>query len=214
MSKPYTDTEFSTQIIEDRNWRIREISDLKSAIKRGDDGLRKVLLRALIALCYAHWEGYIRFSARKYLEYVALRRFKYNELNPQFFRNYFLSKLAALSTSRASVADRCALVDEILNSTTARFSRVNDDLVNTKANLSFGVFADICIVCGVEPDAFADKATFIDIVLLKRRNAIAHGEDTFVAFSDLDEISGITIGMMRAFGDMVENQVVLQTYKL
>lgn len=214
MSKPYSDTNFSTQIIDDRNWRIKEISDLKLAIKRGDDGLQRVLLRALVALCYAHWEGYVRFSARKYLEHVALRRFKYSELNRQFLRNYFLPRLAALSVSRASVEDRCALVDEILNSETARFSRVNDDLVNTKANLNFDVFSNICIVCGASPNAMADKATFIDVVLLKRRNAIAHGEDTFVAVEDLDEISNDTIGLMRAFGDMLENQVVLQTFKL
>lgn len=214
MSKPYTDTDFSAQIVDDRNWRIKEISDLKSAIRRGDEGLRRVLLRALVALCYAHWEGYVRFSARKYLEHVALRRFQYGELNPQFLRNYFLPRLAALSTSRASITDRCALVDEILNSETARFSRVNEDLVNTKSNLSFDVFADICIVCGVPPEALADKATFIDVVLLKRRNAIAHGEDTFVAVQDLDEVCNDTIALMRAFGDTLENHVVLQTYKL
>lgn len=214
MSKPYTDADFSTQLIQERNWRIREISDLKLAIKRSDSGLRRVLLRALVTLCYAHWEGYIRFSAKKYLEHVALRRFHYKELNTQFIRNYFLPRLAALSTSRASVADRCALIDEILNSSTTRYSRVNDDLVNTKANLNFEVFSDICIVCGIAPETFADSSTFIDVVLLKRRNAIAHGEDTFVAVNDLDEICGDTIGLMRTFGDTLENQAVLQTYKI
>lgn len=214
MSKPYTDADFSAQIIEDRNWRVKEISDLKSAIKRSDDGLRRVLLRALVAICYAHWEGYVRFSAKKYLEHVALRRFQYNELHRQFVRNYFLPRLAALSTSRATVADSCTLMDDILNSGTARFNRVNDDLINTKANLNFDVFADICVVCGVAPEAFSDRATFIDIVLLKRRNAIAHGEDTFVAFDDLDEIANGVIETMRAFGNTLENQVVLQTYKL
>ena len=61
--------------------------------------------------------------------------------------------------------------------------------------------------------SFAVKSTFIDIVLLKRRNAIAHGEDTFVGLDDLDEITSETIGLMRAFGDELENRVVLQAYK-
>ena len=51
---------------------------------------------------------------------------------------------------------------------------------------------------------FADKSTFIDVVLQRRRNAIAHGEDTFVALNDLDQISDDTIGLMRAFGDEFE----------
>ena len=75
------------------------------------------------------------------------------------------------------------------------------------------MFTDICLVCGVPPASFAAKSTFIDVVLLKRRNAIAHGEDTLVGLDDLDEITNETIGLMRAFGDELENRVVLQTYK-
>jgi hypothetical protein len=213
VSKPYTEADYSAQITEDRNWRIKEISDLKTAIRRGDENLQRVLLRALIAICYAHWEGYIRFSARKYLEHVALRRFQYGTLDRQFFRNYFLPQLATLSTSKTGIAERCALVDKILDSSGLRFSRVNDDLINTKANMNFEVFADICLVCGVSAHPFADKSTFIDVMLLKRRNAIAHGEDTLVGLNDLDEITNDTIGLMRAFGDALENHVVLQTYK-
>lgn len=213
MSKPYTEADFSAQITEDRNWRIKEISDLKATIRRGDAGLQRVLLRALVTICYAHWEGYVRFSARKYLEHVALRRFQYGELDRQFFRNYFLPRLAAMSNSKVTVANRCYLIDEILGSSDHRFSRVNEDLINTKANLNFEVFTDICLVCGVPVDRFADQSTFIDVVLLKRRNSIAHGEDTLVALDDLDEIANGTVALMRAFGDALENHVVLQTYR-
>lgn len=213
MSKPYTEADFSAQITEDRNWRIKEISDLKTAIRRGDANLQKVLLRALTAICYAHWEGYVRFSARKYLEHVALRRFAYSGLNKQFFKNYFLPRLAALSVSKTSIAERCELIDEILSSSDARFSRVNQDLVNTKANLNFEVFTDICLVCGVAADDFTHKSTFVDVVLLKRRNAIAHGEDTLVALGDLDEMANGTIELMRSFGDALENHVVRQSYR-
>lgn len=214
MSKPYSEADFSVQITEDRNWRIKEISDLKVAVKRGDQNLQKVLLRALVAICYAHWEGYVRFSARKYLEHVALRRFQYGQLDRQFFRNYFLPRLSALSTSKASIVERCTLIDEILNSSDHRFSRVNDDLINTKANLSFDVFADICLVCGVPVQPFAERSTFIDIVLLRRRNSIAHGAETLVGLDELDDIANETIALMRGFGDALENHVVLQTYKV
>lgn len=213
MSKPYTEADFSAQITEDRSWRLREISDLKTAINRADGNLRRVLLRGLVTICYAHFEGYIRFAARKYLEYVALRKFKYSEIDRQFLRNYFLPRLAALSTSKTGIAERCSLVDEILDSSDRRFSRVNDDLVNTKANLNFDVFTDICLVCSVPKAPFADKATFVDVFLLRRRNGIAHGEDTFVGVEDLDELAGGTVELMRAFGDALENHVCLNDYK-
>lgn len=214
MSKPYTEADFSAQVTEDRNWRIKEISDLKSAIKLGDGSLRKVLLRALVAICYAHWEGYIRFAAKKYMEYVALRRLQFAELDRQFVRNYFLPRLAALSTSKASLVQQCNIIDEVLNSSEHQFKRVNDDLINTRANLNFNVFSDICIVCGVSLGNFEDNTTFIDHVLLKRRNSIAHGEDTLIGFAELDEIASGTINLMRAFGDALENHVYRKTYKV
>lgn len=213
MSKPYTEADFSTQIVQDRSWRLREISDLKSAIIRADESLRRVLLRALITICYAHWEGYVRFSARKYLEHIALRKFQYSELTPQFLKNYFLPRLATTSNSRLSVTERCSLLDEILTSSDRRFSRMNEDLINTKANLNFEVLSDICLVCTIPIEPFADQATFVDVVLLKRRNAIAHGEDTLVGIEDLDDLTSGTVGMMRAFGDALENHVVLKSYK-
>jgi hypothetical protein len=213
MSKPYTDTDFSTQITEDRSWRIKEISDLKNAILDADARLRRVLLRALITICYAHWEGYVRFAARKYLEHVALRKYQYKELDKQFLRNYFLPRLAALSIHKTSIKERCNLVDEVLGASSRRFSQANDDLVNTKANLSFDVFMDICLVCGVAMPVFADKSDFIDVFLLKRRNAIAHGEETLVEVEDLDELTNETVAIMRLFGDALENRVVLKNYK-
>jgi len=213
VSKPYSEADFSAQITEDRNWRMKEISDLKSAIRQGDKSAQRVLLRALITICYAHWEGYVRFAAKKYLEHIAIRKFPYRELDSQFFKNYFLPRLAAAGGMKLSVTDRCALVEEILTSLDKRFSRVNDDLVNTKANLNFEVFSDICLVCGVSTHAFSDSSTFIDVVLLKRRNAIAHGEETLVAIDDLNEVANGTIYLMRAFGDALENHVILQTYK-
>ncbi|WP_108661035.1 MAE_28990/MAE_18760 family HEPN-like nuclease [Acuticoccus kandeliae] len=214
MSKPYTETDFSVQITEGRNWRIREISDLKLAIRRGDENLQRVLLRALVTISYAHWEGYIRYSARKYLEHVALRRMRYGELDRQFLKNYCLPRLSALAVSQKSILERCRILDEILNSPDLRFIHVNYDLINTKSNLTFDVFSDICLICGIDGTHFERKSSFINIVLLKRRNEIAHGEDTLVSKSDLDQIADETIGLMRAFGDALENSVILKTYKL
>ena len=147
------------------------------------------------------------------MEHIALRKFQYAELDRQFLRNYFLPRLAGLSTSKTSLYERCTLLNDILDSSNRKFSRVNDDLINTKSNLNFDVFTDICLVCCVQLHPFEDKATFIDTMLLKRRNAIAHGEDTFVHIDDRNELSTETIALMRSFGDALENQVSLNSYK-
>ncbi|WP_421880514.1 MAE_28990/MAE_18760 family HEPN-like nuclease [Pacificispira sp.] len=212
MSKPISAEDFSNQITNDRTWRIKEISDLKAEILRSDKNLQRVLLRAIVAVCYAHWEGFVRFSARKYLEHIALRRLQYSELSPQFLKNYFLPKLAALSKTKSSITQRCDLLDDIFSSSGRRFSKLNEDLINTKSNLNYDVLCDICLVCDVDCDVFERFHTFIDVVLLKRRNAIAHGEDTMVGLEDLSEVADNTIAIMRMFGDALENDVVLKNY--
>jgi len=213
MSKPYTADDFTNLVTSDRTWRIREISDLKTAILRADHSLERVLLRALVTISYAHWEGHVRRSAKLYLTHIALRKHQYGDLSPQFLKNYFLPRLSALSTSKANMAAKCTLLDDILSSSNKQFSRVNEDLVNTKSNLNSEVLREICLICGVSNEDFEKDEIFIDSNLLKRRNAIAHGEDTFIHKDDLDELAQRTIGLMRTFGDALDNKVQLQTYK-
>lgn len=213
MSKPRTEENLSQQLVEDRTWRIREISDLKSAISRADLIQKRVLLRALVTICYAHWEGYVRFVARKYLEHIALRQFRFSELNRQFLRNYFLPRLSSLTLSKGSVTELCALIDDIFDAENLRFSRVNQDLVNTRSNLNMDVFSDICKICGLPVESYQDEGTFIDVMLLKRRNAIAHGEDTFIGEDDSDELVNKTIQLMRSFADALENNIYLKNYR-
>ena len=105
------------------------------------------------------------------------------------------------------------LVDDILNASDRRFSKLNEDIVSTRSNLNFDVFTDICLVCGVPIEFFRDEATFIDVLLLKRRNAIAHGEDTMVNVEDLDTMASKTVNLMRGFGDALENLVCLGGYR-
>lgn len=212
MSKPYTADDFSSLVTADRTWRIREISDLKTAIRRADQNLGKVLLRALVTISYAHWEGHVRNSAKLYLIHVALRKHPYTSLNSQFLKNYFLPRLTALSKSKGSIESRFNFLDEILTSSNKQFSRVNDDLINTKSNLNSEVLREICLVCDISYQEFIEHEAFIDAMLLKRRNAIAHGEDTFIAKDDLDEVTNTTIALMRMFGDALDNQVQLKTY--
>lgn len=213
MTKPFSEFDLASQLTQGRTWRIREISDLRTTILRADKIGQRVLLRALVAICYAHWEGYVRFAAVKYLEHIALRKMPYSSLGRQFYKNYFLPRLAALSSSKTSLEERCNLVDQILDSSANRFSRVNEELVNTQSNLNYSVFCDICLICGVPYDSYHEKKLFIDVILLKRRNAIAHGEETFVDVKDLETITQTTIELIREFGDSLENQAALKAYK-
>lgn len=213
MSKARTEAELTQQLTGDRTWRIQEISDLVDAVEKADPRLRQVLLRSLVAIAYAHWEGGVRFAARKYMEFISMRRHPYRELDRQFLRNYFLPRLAAVAQAGMNIEDRCKLIDEIISAGDKRFTKSNDELINTRANLNFDVFSDICLVCGVDASSFDKHATFIDVMLLKRRNSIAHGEETLVEPADLKVIADTTMELIRSFSDALENRIYLRTFR-
>lgn len=211
MSKPFSEDDLANQLTQDLTWRLREISDLKAAVLGSDDVARPALIRALVAIAYAHWEGHVRFSSQKYLTHIALRKLTFAVLNPQFLRNDFLPRLAVIS--HKSMEERGLIVDAILSGSEKRFSRVNEDLINTRSNLNFDVLKDICRVCGIDISIFDGKETFIDIILLKRRNAIAHGEDTFVGIAELDDVSDGVIELMRTFSNQLQANAYLGVYR-
>jgi hypothetical protein len=211
MSKPKTDTELADQLDADLTWRIRELSTLKNAIASAT--LKHTLLRSLIPMLYAHWEGFIKFSAQKYLDYIALRKPLYKDLELQIYVNRFLLRLDALHRSRIGIEERCQLVKDILDSQNQRFSRYNTSLIDTRSNLNSEVLKEICIVCAIDFTPFATESTFIDVILLKRRNLIAHGEEIYVESHELDGIVTKGIALMRLFSDAIQNKVYTQSYR-
>jgi len=214
MSKPYTKDDFSNQIYTDRVWRIREISNLRSSIQLANEAQKVVLLRAMVAICYAHWEGSVKFTAKKFMQHVALRRLPYSTLESQFLRNLFIPRFSQMHKKRYNLEQSCELVDEVRTADSKKFSHLNEALIDTKSNLNFKVLSDICVVCGIDPTEFSQHRAFIDVFLLKRRNEIAHGEETAVDIKDLDKLKDTTISIIRQFGDLLENRLVLEEYKV
>lgn len=212
MSKAYTEADLADQLDSDLTWRLRELSDLKTAIANSQRNARSVLLRSLVTVLYAHWEGHIRFCAIKYFEHVTLRRHRYDQLEKQLYINSFLARLDTLHLNRVGISERCLLISNILDSSQSRFSRINPSLIDTRSNLSSRVLRDLCQICAIDYSYFEGKITFIDVILLKRRNSIAHGEETYIDNDELDILIAEGVGLMRAFKDALQNKVYTRSY--
>jgi hypothetical protein len=212
MSKPYSATDLSDQFDVELIWRRKELSDMKAAIKAADVASRSVLLRALVTLCYAHWEGYVRFCAMKYFEHLALTRRQYVKFERQVYVNSFLVRLDAMHKSRFSIEARSKLVNDILDGTQGRFAYIHDKLIDTKSNLNTDTMKDICIICSVDGAHFEDRRPFIDIILLRRRNAIAHGQPENIDATDIDQNVADTLALMDHFRTLLENKIYQKAY--
>lgn len=212
MSKPYSDADFSRILDAEMTWRRKELSDIKAAIKAADRFSQPPLLKAIVAMSYAHWEGYVRTCANRYFEHLTLRKRPFSDFERQIYVNSILGRLDALHRGRASVIDRCKLVNDILDGATKRFSSVSDGLVDTRSNLNTDVMIDICLICGIESGHFESNRTFIDVLLLKRRNNIAHGQQEDIRADEIDDFVARVLALMEYFRALLENKIYMKTY--
>jgi hypothetical protein len=212
MSKPYTEHDLSSILDTDLIWRRQELSDIKAAIKTADLVSKSVLLRAMIAMSYAHWEGYVRTCANRYFEHLTLRKKPFVEFERQIYVNSILVRLDALHHGRVSVEERCKLINDILDGGDGRFSYLNPDLVDTRSNLNTDVIKDICLICGVDSNHFEQNRFFLDVLVLKRRNAIAHGQQQFIQTDEIDDLVANILALMGSFRNLLENKVYTKAY--
>ncbi|MFB9985096.1 MAE_28990/MAE_18760 family HEPN-like nuclease [Mesorhizobium kowhaii] len=212
MSKPYSEQDLSDLFDEDLIWRRRELSDMKAVVKAADTAAKPVMLGAIITMIYAHWEGYVRLCANRYFEYLSIRKQPYTALERQIYVNAFLSRLDALHRSRASVEARCKIVNDILDGTDGTFRYVNPSLIDTKSNLNTDVIKEICLICALDQSYFESNRIFLDQIVLRRRNAIAHGQQEFIKEDEIDGLVSDILSLMQHFRTLLENKVYLKEY--
>ena len=107
---------------------------------------------------------------------------------------------------------RCKLINDILDGTGERFGYVNPTLIDTKSNLNTDVIKDICLICAVDSNHFESSRTFIDILVLKRRNAIAHGQQEYIQQDGIDDLVASILALMTHFRNLLENKVYQKQY--
>jgi len=144
--------------------------------------------------------------------YLTIRRRPYSDLERQIYVNAFLVRIDALHQGRANLEARCKLINDILDGTTGTFNYVHPSLIDTKSNLNTDVIKEICAICSVESSHFETQRVFLDQFLLKRRNAIAHGQQEFIAEAGMNDLVADILALMQHFRTLLENKVYQKQY--
>lgn len=207
---------FFENLDEDYGWRIKELNIIKNKIpgvknSSGRDNEQDALIRAGITLLYAHWEGFVKFAADCYLNYVSLRRLKHNELQSCFLALCLKKKINELETNRFELQQLA--VEFLLDELDKRAYIPYEGIIQTKSNLKFWVFRDICIIIGIDYKKYQLKEKAIDKLLVERRNNIAHGKYLLVDYDGYIDIYNIVIEMMRNVKDDIFNAASTEKYK-
>lgn len=222
MKDPRTTTLLYEAIEEEYSWRIKELSQFKSSTLSAKGGAQKGMIRAGIALLYAHWEGFIKKVADLYYEFVSYQNCRLKELSDCFVSIVLRGEIERLQESR-----KMKIHNEVMNmfferqDQTANFSKTSPFRTS---NLKYELFEDVCIMIGVKVTSFHERykrsgydwdiQKTIDKDLVERRNSVAHGDYISVTEKEYKELYDVIInGLLRTFKEAVMDAAQNKQYK-
>lgn len=188
-------------------WRRTEFAALKTEVERTSKAgtvyapRDRMILRAAVALVYAHWEGFVKDACQHYLDFVARRRLKYRELSDPWLHTS-LRRIVASGFGPEEVINR--LVTAIRSGGDERAPMSRSGIVDTRANLRHETVCEILNALGLPLGMIETRAQFIDRRLCDARNAVAHGRATFPEPDDALELLDQVLEMM----EYVRNAVI------
>ncbi len=211
MSKVRTLSDMQTALDQEMAWRIKEIGVFK--VGAGANGpQRKPLIRAGVALLYAHWEGFIKNSSEIYLSYVESRALPYRDLKSCFVVFGLKGKINKLVDSRKSLPNIEA-VNFIFSKMDETAKLQIGSAVDTESNLTSKVFSNIAGSLDIDTSPYETKFHLIDTSLVEKRNKVAHGEFLDIKGSDFSSLADDILGLMRLYKTDIENAASLENYK-
>lgn len=197
-----TISNLADRLDEDIGWRVKELANIKILIRRNPSPIKSTLLRAGVALAYAHWEGFVKSSVDFYLEFVKSQRIQFRDLAPCLVA---LSRRGLLhqfvETKKFEVYAQ--VVNQLTEEPFISERPVFGSPIRT-SNLRSHVFVDISSSIGVITTKYETRFKFIDVTLADNRNVIAHGEFVMMDEQPLRDIIDAVIVLLREFRDDIE----------
>ena len=186
--------QFEDYIHDDLAWRKMEISQLFRIFNDAES--KEVVTKSIVLLLYAHWEGFLKKCFKCYLKYVSERKVKIKKLTVNF-KAIELKSLAqqCIDDDGLNLAKELQFLNKQEKIAEKPFkisidvdNDFDEDIINTKHNLSSKVLKNICDIVGiVYNNAMQARATYIDSVLLKHRNSIGHAGKLAKGNTDTEE---------------------------
>lgn len=193
------------------SWRKRELSTILLQLRRSDHNVQVVMIRSGVCLLYAHWEGFVKAAALRYLEYVANRRLRYRDLRRNFLVVDLLRRIRRFANQRNTDQAK-ELIDKVLDDERT-FSTNSIGSIDTRSNLNSKVFMDILNQIGINVSEYRSKDKLLDIHLVNNRNNVAHGKQLEMTSDDYTELHEAIVELIDRFRDDLENAVEKESYR-
>lgn len=206
-----TPEELTDYLDRELSWRKRELSTINLQLHGADDRVQVVMIRSGVCLLYAHWEGFVRAAAGRYLEYVANRRLTYRDLKNNFLVYDLLHQVRGVARRR-EVDLAKDLIDKILDDERSFTSR-SIEPIDTRSNLDSKVFMDLLSLVGIDQSKYRTKENLLNTRLVHNRNTVAHGEWYVMESADYIDLHRTIVALMDQFRDDLELAASTGSYR-
>ncbi len=212
MNKIRTQTQLQDFLDSELGWRMKEIANMRTAVKDSGNISVSTMVRAGIALLYAHWEGFVKSAAIGYLNYVNCQGLRYRELQNCFVvfgMKKTINELVQSKKASVTIGAITFLREKLDDMAEMKIASA----IDTESNLSSVVFHNILLSIGLDPSAYETRFNLIDVSLLERRNNIAHGEYLDIKVGEWANLTDEILSMLRQFKTDIENATTLSSYR-
>lgn len=194
-------------------WRKKECSNLNGLTSSSRGSNKVTYYRAAIVIFYSHWEGFVKNSSLAYLAYLNKLAPKYNLMKDNFFC-LGMSFIFDHEFSSKSISNHRKVHEHFNKRDELKFKVDPQKVINVRANLNYEAIRVISHQIGVPLDNLELREHFIDKVLLKYRNSLAHGEK--VSDSELSEVYGeiylTVLNYIEGYRDLISNAASAKLY--
>lgn len=203
--------ELQDSIDNEFTWRFHEIVSIKIEIQSMKSSNKRLtpMIRSLVMLSYAHWEGFVKYVTRYFLNYLSCLGLDQSQTHPALVASslhYALNNKGKVESNR--------LICEILANKHYKPYYHSEAMTDPKSNLNFEVLEIISTNIGIDlPSSLSLKNKMIDEIMLGRRNKMAHGENDSLDKGYGIQVADLSLFMMLEFKNLLQNMIATDGFR-
>lgn len=199
------------ELTKDISWRKKELASIRTLLSKNKNLSKDTILRAGIALTYAHFEGFIKQAASIYLNYLSYARLKLSDAVPSIIAMELKAQLSSAVNTK-NIEELIKVVNLLQDKPDERCSNLLNYKIETDANLNFTRLKNIAIALNLGYESYEPLEKMIDENLLATRNVIAHGDYLTIDETGFLDLQGKILKIMEQFMDSITQAVTTKSY--
>jgi hypothetical protein len=166
-----------------------------------------ILMRAGILMLYAHWEGFVRFSAETYIAHINERIARFKAPLSEHYRQLLMWRCFKRRGDFPHAKSPMGFLEAMHDWRAHPDALLSDEMIDSESNLNSQVLRKILRIIDIPFVDFESKKNLIDEKLLGRRNPIAHGQRRMLTIDDYSEADREVRALLDTFQRKIEDCV-------